>query len=64
MIDAPMLEDSFIEKRYDGKKIIISRSGSQANYIFQSPNKILKLKDVGGTELILIFWVFIPNTYL
>ena len=38
MIDAPMLEDSFVE-RYDGKKIIISRSGSQANYIFQGNPK-------------------------
>ena len=44
MIDAPMLEDSFVE-RYDGKKIIISRSGSQANYIFQgSPNKKFKIE--------------------
>ena len=44
IIDAPPLEDHFI-KRHDGKKVIISRSGSQANYLFQgSPNKKFKIE--------------------
>ena len=33
MIDIPLWEKSFIE-RYDNTKVVISRTGSQANYIF------------------------------
>ena len=39
MIDIPLWEKSFIE-RYDNTKVVISRTGSQANYIFlENTNK-------------------------
>ena len=44
IIDIPLLEQSFIN-RYDKKKIIISKTASQANYIFQgSPYKKFKIE--------------------
>ena len=44
ILDIPIVEDSFI-KRHDNKKIIISKTNSQANYIFQeNPNKKFKIE--------------------
>ena len=62
IIDIPLLEQSFIN-RHDKKKIIISKTASQANYIFQgSPfTKNLKLRDAGGIELTLNFCQYTRN---
>ena len=44
IIDIPLLEENYI-KRFDNKKIIISKTGSQANFIFQeSPQKNFKIQ--------------------
>ena len=64
IIDAPMLEDSFVE-RYDNKKIIISRTGSQANYIFQGkPNKKFKIEGCWWNRVDIDFLGIYSNTYL